>query len=37
MRDAPDHSVVSVQLVDAGHDNQVLALATVTVARAARG
>ncbi|OAA22277.1 uncharacterized protein UG55_105135 [Frankia sp. EI5c] len=33
LRDAGDHAVVKVQVVDAGHDNQVLALATVTLRR----
>jgi acyl-coenzyme A thioesterase PaaI-like protein len=32
-RDAPDHSVVTVELVDAGHHEQLLALATVTLQR----
>jgi acyl-coenzyme A thioesterase PaaI-like protein len=31
VRDAAGHSVVSVRLTDAGHDDQVLALATVTL------
>ena len=30
-RDAPDHSVVTVRAVDAGHDDQLLALATVVL------
>ena len=33
LRTAPDHAVVSVDLVDAGHDDQLLALATVTLQR----
>ena len=33
VRDAPDHTVVAVDLVDAGHDGQLLALATVTLQR----
>ncbi|OHV38961.1 hypothetical protein CC117_02590 [Parafrankia colletiae] len=33
LRDAGDHSVVTVQVTDAGHDNQILALATVTLRR----
>jgi acyl-coenzyme A thioesterase PaaI-like protein len=32
-RDAEDHSVVVIELVDAGHDAQLLALATVTLQR----
>jgi acyl-coenzyme A thioesterase PaaI-like protein len=31
LRDSGDHTVVDVRLVDAGHDEQVLALATVTL------
>ena len=31
LRDARDHSVVSVELRDAGHDDQLLALATITL------
>jgi hypothetical protein len=30
LRDTADHSVVTVQVTDAGHDNQILALATIT-------
>jgi acyl-coenzyme A thioesterase PaaI-like protein len=33
IRDAPDHAVVNIRLVDAGHDDQLLALATVTLQR----
>lgn len=33
VRDGADHSVVSLELVDAGADDQVLALATVTLQR----
>ncbi|WP_018501253.1 PaaI family thioesterase [Parafrankia discariae] len=33
LRDADDHSVVTVRVTDAGHDNQILALATVTLRR----
>ena len=29
LRDAPDHSVVALELVDAGNDNKLLTLATV--------
>jgi acyl-coenzyme A thioesterase PaaI-like protein len=32
-RDAPDHSVVTVELVDVGANNQLLTLATVTLQR----
>jgi acyl-coenzyme A thioesterase PaaI-like protein len=31
LRDAADHSVVTMQLVDAGNDDQLLAVATVTL------
>jgi len=33
LRTAPDHAVVSVELIDAGNDDQLLALATVTLQR----
>lgn len=33
LRDAGDHSVVTVRVTDAGHDDQILALATVTLRR----
>lgn len=36
LRDGPDHSVVALELVDAGHDDQILALATVTLQRPPR-
>lgn len=32
-RDAADHSVVTVELLDVGNDNQLLALATVLLQR----
>lgn len=35
VRDATDHSLVNVRLVDAGDDNRLLALTTVTLQRAA--
>ena len=35
LRDSADHTVVTVQLTDAGHDDQLLALATVTLTRMA--
>jgi acyl-coenzyme A thioesterase PaaI-like protein len=36
LRDAADHTVVTVQLTDAGHHDQILALATVTLQAADR-
>lgn len=33
LRDAGDHSVVTVRITDAGYDDQILALATVTLRR----
>jgi len=33
VRDAPDRSVVELQLVDAGNNDQLLAIATVTLQR----
>jgi acyl-coenzyme A thioesterase PaaI-like protein len=36
LRDAADHSVVTVRLTDAGDDDHVLALATVTLRPAGR-
>lgn len=33
VRDAPDHSVIDIRLVDAGDDDRVLALLTVTLQR----
>lgn len=33
VRDAPDHSVIDIRLVDAGDDDRVLALVTVTLQR----
>jgi acyl-coenzyme A thioesterase PaaI-like protein len=35
-RDAADHSVITMELTDAGYRNQLLALATVTLQRSAR-